>query len=258
MSPGHSLPFDRIADRYDETRGGIERGRRIAADLAPLLRGVGGRPVLEIGVGTGLIAAGLDELGLRTVGVDLSLPMVARAVSRLGGGRVAVGDAAALPFASGTFAAAYSVWVLHVVGDQAAVLAEAARVLVPGACYAIVSGRRERPVDDPVGELIWGMNRQLDPDGLRDDGPERLAALARAAGFVVRESRFLPPRERRESPARAAAEIEARSSSKLWDVDDETWARVVAPVVAALRAMPHPEAPITRRGAGVLTVLKKA
>ena len=51
-----SLSFERIADRYDATRGGEQRGRRTAASLAPLLDPVW--PVVEIGIGTGVIALG--------------------------------------------------------------------------------------------------------------------------------------------------------------------------------------------------------
>ena len=50
-----SICFDRIADRYEETRGGMERGKRFASYLWPHLRT--SRPVLEIGVGSGVVAS---------------------------------------------------------------------------------------------------------------------------------------------------------------------------------------------------------
>jgi hypothetical protein len=47
MSERHSsLSFERIADRYDATRGGEQRGRRTAASLAPLLEPA--FPVVEV------------------------------------------------------------------------------------------------------------------------------------------------------------------------------------------------------------------
>jgi len=49
-----SLSFDRVADEYDATRGGEERGEHVAADLEPWLSG--GGPVLEAGAGTGVVA----------------------------------------------------------------------------------------------------------------------------------------------------------------------------------------------------------
>ncbi|MBV8305279.1 MAG: hypothetical protein JOZ04_13795 [Acidimicrobiia bacterium] len=52
-----SISFDRIADRYDETRGGERRGQLVAAEIDPYL-GPGAR-ILEIGVGTGIVATAL-------------------------------------------------------------------------------------------------------------------------------------------------------------------------------------------------------
>src|SRR5262245_19859134 len=124
-TPPRSVSFDRIAERYDETRGGDKRGREIAEEVLPWL--VDG-PTLEVGVGTGLVAAALAKRGRHVLGVDLSPAMLARAYTRMGP-RVALGDAQALPVATGSLANVYYVWVLHLVGDPAATLAEAARVL---------------------------------------------------------------------------------------------------------------------------------
>jgi ubiquinone/menaquinone biosynthesis C-methylase UbiE len=54
-----SIAFDAVAKSYDATRGGMERGRRMAATLTELLPADG--PLLEIGVGTGLVAASLAQ-----------------------------------------------------------------------------------------------------------------------------------------------------------------------------------------------------
>src|SRR5262245_57618509 len=93
-----SVPFDRIAtETYDRTRGGGERGERLARDMRPWLRP--GR-ALEVGVGTGILAAALIAAGWPTAGVDLAWPMLTKAHARLGP-RVAAGDARALPIAAG-------------------------------------------------------------------------------------------------------------------------------------------------------------
>ncbi len=63
---GVSLNFDRIADQYDENRGGAVRGERIAADLVSWLAAGG---VLEVGVGTGIVAAALRARGVPVHGL---------------------------------------------------------------------------------------------------------------------------------------------------------------------------------------------
>src|SRR5439155_27328520 len=123
-----SLNFDRIAERYDATRGGEGRGEQIGGDVANLLTRE--KPVLEVGVGTGVIAKALAGRGFAVCGVDISSRMLERAKERIGA-RVAQGDALALPIGSGSIDQIVAVWVLHVVGDPLVALREFARVLRP-------------------------------------------------------------------------------------------------------------------------------
>jgi SAM-dependent methyltransferase len=254
-----SLSFDRIASTYDATRGGQERGERMAADLAPLLDPA--RPVLEGGVGTGIVADALRRRGFAVTGVDLAPGMLRRAADagRLPG-RLVAGDLTRLPFADGSFDQAYSVWVLHVVGDKLAALGEVARVLRPGGRYLVVPGWNWRDVaaDDAVGALLWDLERGLGLADVRDDGEDRLAALAPSAGLAVVERRSCAPSTHRASPEEVARRIEARSFSSLWDVGDDRWSRVVEPVLAALRSLPEPDVPVDRTSRGRLVVLRKA
>jgi ubiquinone/menaquinone biosynthesis C-methylase UbiE len=172
-----SLSFERIADRYDATRGGEQRGRRTAASLAPLLDPVW--PVVEIGIGTGVIALGLREVGFAVVGVDLSPAMTQRARRRLGP-VVAVADAAHLPVADAAIEQAVSIWLLHLVADRAAVMAEVARALRPGGRYLVSSARVGVPPTDDIDRLVFDMRNQLDPRWDNDR-----CTLARPAGDPV-------------------------------------------------------------------------
>jgi SAM-dependent methyltransferase len=249
-----SLAFDRVADRYDETRGGEERGRFLAGEIDPLLDRT--RPVLEIGVGTGLVALGLRELGHRVVGVDLSPPMAARAADRLGP-LVVVGDALQLPVAPAAVDQAYSVWLLHLVGDQEAVLREVARVLRAGGRYVVSPGHLPRP-EEEVGAMLWDLDRLLDPDEERVDDADRLRALAPAAGLRVVEERRCPPRRFEMSPEEVARNMEDRVYSILWDVDDERWRDLVEPVIRRLHGLPDPERPRPRVHEYEVIVLERA
>jgi ubiquinone/menaquinone biosynthesis C-methylase UbiE len=250
--PRPSISFDRVADTYDRTRGGEARGERYAAVIAPLLDPKA--TTLEIGIGTGLVAGALAGRGFDVLGVDISAPMAARARDRLGG-RVVVGDARRLPFAGGSIPQAYSVWVLHVVGDVPAALGEVGRVLAPGGRYVVAPGLADQPSDE-VGRRIHGLERALDPERRRDDSVERLTGLAPAAGLTV--SAAVPYSwEFRESANDVARKLEERTCSFLWDVDAARWDRIVVPVVEWLRALPDAERPVRRRVNGRLVVLRR-
>jgi SAM-dependent methyltransferase len=227
--------FDRVADDYDRMRGGMERGRQAAAQLAgDLAPG----PVLEVGVGTGIVAAGLAELGHDVRGVDVSPPMLARAAERLPG-RVCVGDARALPFADGSFANVVFTHVLHLVGDMPRALRETARVLRPGGRLLAVHGD---PAADP-DELVDVLDRLAVLQPRRPDTPEGLDAAAREVGLERLRHEFAPDYERATTPRQLLESLERRLPPYLWDVDDDTWARVVEPALAALRALPDQDRP---------------
>jgi ubiquinone/menaquinone biosynthesis C-methylase UbiE len=248
-----SLSFDRIADQYDETRGGEDRGRRFAVELAPLLDA--SLPVLELGVGTGVVALGLQELGFRVLGLDLSFAMLERARHRIGP-RLARGDLRRLPVATGSVDQALCVWVLHVTGDVGLALAEVARILRPGGRFLVVPAVAGDP-NDEVNRLIWDMHRNLDPAGARRDDPERLEALAPAAGFRFAGTNAWLPFDYEERPAETLRKLETRSFSSLWNASDEQWEAIVKPVIEAIRAMPDLERPIVRRSTDKVVLLVK-
>ncbi len=254
MSGGvpESLDFGRIADSYDSTRGGEDRGRRFARELDRML--ARGSLVLEVGIGTGLIALGLVELGHRVVGVDLSEAMARRARERIGS-RVAVGDGRRLPLADRSLEQAFSVWVLHVVGDAAAVLREVARVLRPGGRYLVVPAGSSDVPEDPIGRAITMMWQAADPERRLMDDEARLRELAPATGLVVVEARRWPEHDYLESPAQAIAKIESRSYSVLWNQPDDRWRQIVDPILEELRALPEPDRPIRRRSTDRVVVL---
>src|SRR2546421_12898146 len=122
-----SVPFDQIADRYDATRFGLDQRRRVADFFAPWLAP---GPVLEIGVGTGLVGGRLSERGHEVYGVDLSLPMLTKASGRLDG-RLFCGDACALPIPDGALSNAMFALSLHAIRNVAGPFPGAARGLRP-------------------------------------------------------------------------------------------------------------------------------
>lgn len=139
----HAAPFtydDAEAARYDESRGGPERAQAAAAAVQSLLP-AGGR-VVELAVGTGIVAAELVALGNLVHGVDLSTAMLRHAKVRLPG-HVAAADAGRLPFADRRCDAVVAVWLLHLLDDSDSVLAEVARVLRPGGVFITTTEKPE-------------------------------------------------------------------------------------------------------------------
>src|SRR6201993_127855 len=89
---------------------------------------------LDVGSGPGSITAAL------ALGVDISLPMLARAVRAEAGPQVGFlrADAQRLPLRDQTVDAAVSIAVLQLIPDPVATLSEIARVLRPGGRLAVM------------------------------------------------------------------------------------------------------------------------
>jgi ubiquinone/menaquinone biosynthesis C-methylase UbiE len=179
-----------------------------------------------------------------------------RTAKRRIGSRVLQGDARRLPISDESFGQAYSVWVLHVVGDVAAVLREVGRILRPGGHYVAVPAVGDNPTD-PIGAAIRPMQRGLDPEGIRDDKEERLRALCPEAGLRVVARYSWSVHDYAETPAEALRKIETRSYSMLWDTTAEQWDRFVLPTIVALRALPDPDKQVMRTSTNELAVMEK-
>ena len=89
---------------------------------------------MDIGCGEGRLTRDLSRLGHRVLGIDASPAMVTAAACVPGaGGRVAAGDAAALPVAAAAAAdCAVAFMSLQDIDHMEQAVADAARVLVPG------------------------------------------------------------------------------------------------------------------------------
>jgi SAM-dependent methyltransferase len=172
-----SIPFDRAAEYYDETRGLSDEG--VAWQTALLADEFGGRGrILEAGVGTGQVALPLAESGIAMTGVDLSRPMLDRLIAKAGGRipfPLVLGDATRLPFPDHVFGGAVLRWVLHLVPTWRRLLAELVRVVEPGGVAVLQVGGyggRRAEIQERFGEvagvppvpagLMWGATEELD------------------------------------------------------------------------------------------------
>lgn len=135
--------FRENAARWHEIRSLHVAEGEVEAALLRLFPAAGVEELLDIGTGTGRMLEVLGPRVQRAVGVDQSREMLAVARTKLeeAGLRhchVRQADMYQLPFPSGSFDAAIIHQVLHFTESPAEVVAEAARVLRPGAPLLIV------------------------------------------------------------------------------------------------------------------------
>jgi demethylmenaquinone methyltransferase / 2-methoxy-6-polyprenyl-1,4-benzoquinol methylase len=191
--------FDRIAPVYDVmnrvmTAGLDLRWRRIAAQSVVS----DGDRVLDACCGTGDLAVAARKAGGTVTGLDFSARMLERARRKLPSATWVEGDLLALPFDAASFEVATVGFGVRNVSDLEAGLAELRRVLVPDGRLAILEITQPRGLLAPfyrvwfdrivplLGKLLKGgaAYTYLPASVRRFPGPDELAALMDAAGFV--------------------------------------------------------------------------
>ncbi len=246
--------YDQLAEHYDETRGGERRGDEYAADIDAVIP-PGDAPILEIGVGTGVVALGLARRGRTVLGLDLSAPMLARARSRLGPVLVRC-DAMQMSIATASVAHAVSVWVVHSVADPVLLFREAARVIRPGGTYVVCVAQHPMPCDR-VGQIIAEMGERVDArrGASRPRGVSAAEVLewAAAAGFTGEVLHF--ERQWRATPDEELSAIERRAWPAMRELDEMALREVTSAAIDALQALPSTE--VVRRVSAEMVVLSR-
>jgi ubiquinone/menaquinone biosynthesis C-methylase UbiE len=179
-----------------------------------------GRRVLDVGCGTGRLAAALAERGAKVWGVDPSEEMLARAREGSGGHvGFKLGQAEALPFKDGWFDGTVLRLVVHLV-DRERALPELARVLAPGGRALIATFSPHHfewywlvRVFPAIGEI----------DSTRFPTPEMLGQELGEAGFESIRTRPLR-QQGRLSRGQALERIRGRYISTLRLLDEQTFA----------------------------------
>jgi ubiquinone/menaquinone biosynthesis C-methylase UbiE len=132
--------FERFARCYDSDHcvsGWSDQGLRRRLTLFGQLLSEQALPpparILDLGCGGGSYIRFLADLGHSVVGLDYSLPSLARALAAdpRGGGRYVSGEAYCLPFGDGSFDLVVSIGVFQALQHPARALCEMVRVLRP-------------------------------------------------------------------------------------------------------------------------------
>jgi ubiquinone/menaquinone biosynthesis C-methylase UbiE len=183
-----SVAFDDAADYYDETKALPPDALAATIELLATELGSSAR-VLDVGVGTGVLALPLVERGLHVDGVDLSAPMLRRATAkapprtRVG---LTVADATELPFRDGAFDGAFMRHVLHLVPGWRQVLAEAVRVVRPCGTLVVSITDYTGLYREIQGRFLLEAGGLPLAVGLRPDDPGSLRRAMRGLGARVR------------------------------------------------------------------------
>ena len=160
-----SEPWNLVADGYADTTMIVFEQYADAAIAASNLKP--GATVLDVACGPGTLALRLAHHAAQVHGIDFSASMLAvfrNKIEQVGHRNIALhcGDAQTLPYAVGTFDAAFSLFGLMFFPDRKKGFAEIYRTLKPGGSIAVTSWA---PVDQsPAMQMMFGAVRAIKPD----------------------------------------------------------------------------------------------
>lgn len=253
--------FDRVADRYDRTRAVPPEAATQITNAIVALLGHARRPsLLEIGVGTGRVAAPLAASGVRVVGVDVARRMLAQLVAKDTDVVPVVANAQALPFRPSTFDGALFVHILHLVAEPTLVVRAVGTLLRPGGalvlgCTEFAPGPRSdafQLVIKTVAE-VSGRSPHVDWNVI---AKASFGTAAAALGAVPQEETVA--RWTEKSTGRSMLDALAnRVFSSSWEIPEDVMAPLVArltPEVAAITG--DLDRPIERDVAFTLTIAR--
>lgn len=246
--------YDDVASCYDDTRGGEQRGDRFASELDRRLPD--DSPILEVGVGTGVVALGLRRRGRDVIGVDVSASMLARAGARLGP-TVMRGDALHLPLRPASLAHAVAVWVVHAIDPPQALFPEVARVLRPEGRFVVCPTTRSLD-DDMIAPILKAMFARAalshPSRRQRDVSAADIVAWGREAGYRA-DVEVFEGRSSVTTATEVADSIRRGAWPALSGLDEDTFRSVAGPALDALRLLP--DGPIERRADVDMVVLHR-
>jgi SAM-dependent methyltransferase len=218
-----TISFDRAAEFYDTTRDvGNDATTDTIEHLATSLAGQG--RLLEIGVGTGILALPLAARGLDVDGVDVSTEMLAKLRQKASpGGRVHVveADARRLPFREGTFGGAYLRHVFHLIPTWELAVSELCRVVGEGVIL-VDAGRQSGAFAELWRSMSPALGPAAEPPGLviARDGEQALDDAFAASGATP-EGTTLFSYPETETMADILDQMGRRSPSFTWTASDE-------------------------------------
>jgi len=192
-------PYRRIAGWYDRLFDPLQSGlRSVGMKLAPPAPG---KRVLDVGCGTGAQLKLYAKAGCDCTGIDTSPSMLERARHNLGDtADLELGDATAMPYATGTFDLALITTVLHELPAElrVPVLLETARTIDDDGRILVVEFGAG-PFDGVRGKFLRGFSTVIERFAGRDHfrgyrsfvAAGGLRPLVQQSGLTVDQSRVV-------------------------------------------------------------------
>jgi ubiquinone/menaquinone biosynthesis C-methylase UbiE len=209
-----SWSFDRVADIYDKTRSlPPPVMKKLVSTLSAQLKGC--EKILEVGVGTGRIAAPLQKAGFNVVGIDISRKMLSKAREKQVQS-LFLADACSTPFMDKAFDVAISVHVLHLICDWKKTLKEVCRV-TREAMLSLYEAH-----EDPVQRAYVNLLKQHGHEQRKHPGKSEqdLQDLISPAKILYVTSYDVAAEER-------LIKLQHRTSSSQWEVPENLNLKVV-------------------------------
>lgn len=208
-----ALSFDRVADRYDATRGYPET---VMEDILGALESALPREgrVLDAGVGTGRFAQPLQARGFEVIGTDIAARMLRKARQK-GTQDLFRADICRMPFRDSVFDVALSIHVLHLISTWRCALQEIARVTTRS--FMSVAFNRE---ESPAEELRRLYDRACEERGHKVCHPG-LRERELPEILLPDYSRIVVTHEHPISAEDIIDDYESRTYSSQWDVPEE-------------------------------------
>lgn len=109
--------------------------------ILDLLRPLPGEIILDAGCGIGVFTLGILSFGGHVIGLDISLPMLARASQKVKGYpfQIVLADMSTLPFQKDSFHKVVSVTALEFIRDAEGAVKELFRVTKKGGCVVVAT-----------------------------------------------------------------------------------------------------------------------
>lgn len=235
--------FDRVASIYDGTRAIPAVPLAAIAARLVALAGAGPSPrILEVGVGTGRIAAPLAAAGARVTGIDISREMVRVLRARPERVDLVLAEAARQPFRPAVFDAALFVHILHLVPDPAATIEASIRAVRPGGVLLACATRQAPGGSQAANAHLRDVAARVSGLSLAGAGSRNHEATERARATFEAHASAIEEHEIARWPTATTArqlldEFVSQTHSWTWDIDPAAIheaARAAAPALEKL------------------------